>query len=77
MELTLSFQFLTTEAELQWLKIKNLNNIMINKNKKGRGKRNYGHPTAIVLRKVAGVGVIMGVLAVGFLWGARGAEAVR
>ena len=41
----------------------------------------YGYPTSIVLRKVAGMGVMtvvgMGVMAVGLLWGARGAEAVR
>ena len=49
----------------------------------GRGEGKYGYPTSIVssivLRKIAGagvmMGVMMGVLAVGFLWGARGAEA--
>ena len=69
---------------------------MNNKNNKGRGEKSncsesdseqrkagegkYGYPTSIVLRKVAGMGVMtvvgmVGVLAVGFLWGARGAEA--
>ena len=48
---------------------------MNNKNKKGRGEGNYGHQTAIGLRGVAGIGVMMGVPAVGFLWGARGVEA--
>ena len=47
--------------------------------KVGEGK--YGYPTSIVssivLRKIAGMGVMMGVLAVGFLWGAQGAEAAE
>ena len=52
-------------------------NIMINKNNKGRGKGKYGYPTSIVLKKVAGMGVVMGMLAVGLLWDARGVEAAR
>ena len=45
---------------------------MINKNNKGRGEIKYGYPTSIVLKKVAGMGVMMGMLAIGLLWGARG-----
>ena len=37
--------------------------IMINKNNKGRREGKYGYPTSIVLRKIAGVGVMMGVVA--------------
>src|SRR3989338_5778314 len=57
-------------------------NIMINKNNKGRGEENnsvVGRPKiGGMARKVAVAGVMMvamSVLAVGLLWGARGAEA--
>ena len=56
-------------------------NFMKKTNNKGRGEEKYGHPTAIVAKRIAGMGVmmgvVMGVLAVGFLWGAQGAEAAE
>ena len=32
--------------------------IMINKNNKGQRETNYGHPTAIVLKKIAEMGAV-------------------
>ena len=52
-------------------------NFMKKTSNKGRGEGKYGYPTSIVLKKVAGMGVVMGMLAVGLLWGAQSAEAAE
>ena len=47
-------------------------------NKKGRGEGEYGHQTAIGLRRVAGMVVVTGaVIGVWFFAGAGEAEAAR
>ncbi|KKS94613.1 MAG: hypothetical protein UV72_C0025G0004 [Candidatus Giovannonibacteria bacterium GW2011_GWB1_43_13] len=44
---------------------------------KGRGETNYGHQTAIVLKKVAMAGFVVAAMGVWFFAGANGAEAAN
>ena len=69
-------------SRFQFLIIYMHKNIMINKNNKGQGEKNNSvvrrPKIGGMARKVAVAGVMMvamSVLAVGLLWGARGAEA--